>query len=231
MAKHLGVPATTHSFQDALLLTFSTKFYENLELNFTIHDMIKEYGLKFEKDENDFEDLLRIFASIDKNRDGKIDFDEFKNSMIELSKHSHSSQEKLKNDDYISGLFKLMDIGENNSIDFKEFIMAVKMLDRKGVISKKDDLSHIKFAFSVFDLNADNEINFEEFQIILQLANPDIGSKKISEMSDKYFDGNDKKGMKFEEFQKLCEKYPELIKNASNVLFELLKKSNNVVDK
>eukprot|EP01080_Neovahlkampfia_damariscottae_P003699 gene3699-6513_t len=210
MAKHFGVPATTHSFQDALLLTFSTKYYEELELNFTIHDMIQQYGLKFEKDENDFEELLKVFASIDKNRDGKIDFDEFKNAVIKLSKYTETSQKKLQNDDYIKKLFKLMDIGENNSIDFKEFIMGVKMLDRKGVISKKDDLSHVKFAFTVFDLNADEEINFEEFQIVLQLANPEKDFKTISQESDKYFEGIDKKGMSFKEFQTLCEKNPQL---------------------
>jgi lysophosphatidylcholine acyltransferase / lyso-PAF acetyltransferase len=109
MAKHLGVPATTHSFQDALLLTTASKIYKrNFELNFTIHDMIQQYGLKFEKEQNDFEDLLKMFSNIDKNRDGKIDYEEFKETIIELSKLTESSQDKLQKDEYIKVLFKLM---------------------------------------------------------------------------------------------------------------------------
>jgi Ca2+-binding EF-hand superfamily protein len=101
--------------------------------------------------------------------------------------------------------------------------MGVKMLERKN--QKKEDVSHLQFAFSVFDLNADDHISFEEFEIILQSANPDMNAKKISEMVDKYFEGIDKKGMSFEKFKTLCVKNPEIVKIASGVLFGLLKQT------
>jgi Ca2+-binding EF-hand superfamily protein len=116
----------------------------------------------------------------------------------------------------------LKDIDQDGFIDYKEFIMGVKMLERKN---KKEDLSHLQFAFSVFDLNADNLISFEEFEIILQSANPEMNTKKISEMVDKYFEGVDKKGMSFEKFKSLCVKNPEIVKMASGVLFGLLKQT------
>jgi Ca2+-binding EF-hand superfamily protein len=118
-------------------------------------------------------------------------------------------------------LFDLMDMDENGSIDFREFILGMRMLDRNSLIKQKDDISHIKFAFTVYDANGDLKISKEEFSGILSLVYEELDKQSLSEKVDELFDAIDtqKKGeISFDQFKLAVEKNPELITFASKAL-------------
>jgi hypothetical protein len=58
MAKHMGIPITKHGFQCSLFLSQAENKYKQFDMNFTIIEMIDQFGLNFKKEKNDFEELL-----------------------------------------------------------------------------------------------------------------------------------------------------------------------------
>jgi Ca2+-binding EF-hand superfamily protein len=190
--------------------------------------MIQQFDLKFEKDKNDFLELLKVFEEIDSNKDSKLDFNEFEQALVKLSQKTvlDHAKGKLHDPQYARALFDLMDINENGSIDFREFILGIRMLDHHQN-PQKDDISHIKFAFSVYDLNGDKYISKEELHSILSVVHPELNSKMLTEKSDELFVKMDTEGkgkITFEQFKSAVEKNPSLIQFASQAVGGLVNK-------
>eukprot|EP01080_Neovahlkampfia_damariscottae_P005307 gene5307-8925_t len=221
MASALNIPITKHGFQDSLFLTQAAKKYKQFDMNFTVVEMIEKYGLSFEKNKNDFDDLLKIFQKIDINRDSKIDFYEFEEAFKLLAKKTDASKAKLQNPEYLKLVFNLMDMDENGTIDFREFILGMRMLNRNSYSNDPNDISHIKFAFTIFDLNGDMKISKQEFSGIMSLVYEDLDAKSLDEKVDELFgaiDTNKKGEITFELFKNAVEKDPSLIDFASKAL-------------
>lgn len=67
--------------------------------------------------ENDINDLNKLFVSFDKDNDGQISFDEFKQGLLSIK------SEGIKSDEIIE-IFNSLDSDKNGKIDYTEFIAS-----------------------------------------------------------------------------------------------------------
>ncbi|CAF0813769.1 unnamed protein product [Adineta ricciae] len=100
-----------------------------------------------------------LFAAVDTNRDGKIDFVEY---LSQIAAISHSDLNKR-----LSAAFDLYDISGDGQIDRKELTMLISALyellgenDRKG---NRDPKSRANEIIARLDKNGDKKLNKEEF--------------------------------------------------------------------
>ena len=120
--------------------------------------------------ENDINDLNKLFVSFDKDNDGQISFDEFKQALISIK------SEGIKLDEIIE-IFNSLDTDKNGKIDYTEFIASCI---QKQTYLKKERLYE---AFSFFDIDNNEVITKEEIMSILQLENDE--NKEVENLIEK----------------------------------------------
>ena len=120
--------------------------------------------------ENDINDLNKIFVSFDKDNDGQISFDEFKQALISIK------SEGIKLDEIIE-IFNSVDTDKNGKIDYTEFIASCI---QKQTYLKKERLYE---AFSFFDIDNNEVITKEEIMSILKLENDE--NKEVENLIEK----------------------------------------------
>jgi calcium-dependent protein kinase len=120
--------------------------------------------------ENDINDLNKLFVSFDKDNDGQISFDEFKQGLLSIK------SEGIKSDEIIE-IFNSLDSDKNGKIDYTEFIASCI---QKQTYLKKERLYE---AFSFFDIDNNEVITKEEIMSILKLENDE--NKEIENLIEK----------------------------------------------
>ena len=143
-------------------------------------------------DGREFEEIRNGFKEMDKDSDGTISLEEFKNCLMDG---------KEDQDDAIEFYMKVYDLDKNGSIEFPEFLEVIAYLrykkkpnktqikqmftaldkNNKGVISVEDIKRFYKI-FSYDDLPDDNSIN----KLIQQLDINGDGKINLSEFSANY---------------------------------------------
>ena len=105
--------------------------------------------------DNEINDLKKVFEAFDDSRDGQISFSELKQGLLELN------STKLTEED-IYYLFKSIDVDKNGRIDYTEFIAAT--------ISKKRHLNQERLfeAFCMLDRDNNGKITKEELMQVLR---------------------------------------------------------------
>ncbi|KAF9114193.1 calmodulin-like 3 [Mortierella sp. AM989] len=108
-------------------------------------------------------DLQTFFSKADKNKDGKISFDEFLHSCHEmgLGQEAVSGQPVKKSQKEIDTIFKAFDLDGNGFITAQELS---QVMSRQGDHLTSDE---IKDMIQAADLNGDNQIDREEFARIV----------------------------------------------------------------
>ena len=129
-------------------------------------------------EENEINDLKKLFMAFDKDNNGQIDFKEFEQALMEL-KTLNLTQEEIQR------LFKDIDIDRNGKIDYTEFIAAT--LQRR-IFLKKEVLYD---AFAALDTNKNNLISKAELMKVLRLQpQQDQFVAHLIESADKNGDGD-----------------------------------------
>ncbi len=117
--------------------------------------------------ESEINDLKEIFKAFDKDNDGQISYDEFKEGIKKLESNSIKPNE-------FHDYFNSIDTDKNGKIDFTEFIASV--LQRK-IFLKKERLYD---AFSMLDKQHKGKISKEDIMNILKMEPKD--DKYIAEL-------------------------------------------------
>lgn len=142
-----------------------------------------------------YNEIGEIFRKIDECKNGTINFDDFKNFII-----NNQDQEIMGGelDEEIKKKFFEIDIDKNNKIDFTEFLAA--NMDS----SSYKDKDKLRYAFDSFDVDKNGIITYEDIVNILKIENL-LDAKKLAleliEPNDINKDGK----VDFDEFCKLME--------------------------
>ena len=108
--------------------------------------------------ENDINDLNKLFEMFDLDNDGQISYEEFNHVLLNF-KCSGIKQEEIKD------IFYSMDTDKNGKINYTEFIASC--LQQKIYLNK----GRLKEAFCVFDKDNNGVIGKEEIMNVLQIKN------------------------------------------------------------
>ena len=110
--------------------------------------------------DNEINNLKEAFKALDKDNDGQISLEEFKDGLKQLPNVKISDEKMVE-------YFDSIDTDKSGKIDYTEFIAAT--------LSKKNDLQKekLKEAFSMLDKNNDGKISKEDIKGILRLESKD----------------------------------------------------------
>ncbi|TWW56202.1 Troponin C, skeletal muscle [Takifugu flavidus] len=160
------------------------------------------------------EDIDEMFGESDTNKDGKIDFDEFKAAfdMFDTDGGGDISTKELgtvmrmlgqnPTREELDEIIEEVDEDGSGTIDFEEFlVMMVRLLKEDQAGKSEEELAE---CFRVFDKNGDGYIDREEFALIIRSTGEPISEDEIDELmkdGDKNADGM----LDFDEFLKMME--------------------------
>ena len=106
--------------------------------------------------ENEIDDLKKIFIAFDKDNDGQINYEEFEQGLMKLdSKEIHSEEFK--------SYFSSIDTDKNGKIDYTEFLASIL---RKKIFLKEERLYE---AFSMMDKEGNGKITKDELMNVLKM--------------------------------------------------------------
>jgi len=117
-----------------------------------LQEVFTNLNFKFSEGE-----LKKMVSTIDKNRDGQIDLDEFM-VMMRRKVGNSSSKYTLTYEDELKEAFDVFDKDGNGKITAQELADTMKALGEN--LTQED----IEFMMSEVDQNNDKEIDFEEFK-------------------------------------------------------------------
>ena len=169
-------------------LGFSINFF----INYIQASNFKKMSLMFiasRLDENEINNLINIFSTFDKNKDGQISYEELRLGLLQLKSNKISEQD-------VYFLYQVLDVDKNGKIDYTEFIASTlqkanylrndRLLeaflnfdkDRSGTITKdeilsalnaeKSQIKQIEKFISDVDKNHDGKIDYYEFLYLMQ---------------------------------------------------------------
>jgi calcium-dependent protein kinase len=107
--------------------------------------------------ENDINDLNKLFEVFDIDNDGQISFKEFQHVLVNIKNNGIKENE-------IKELFNSLDTDKNGKIDYTEFIASC--LQKKIYLNNE----RLKEAFSVFDKDNNGVITKDEIMSVLKLT-------------------------------------------------------------
>lgn len=165
------------------------------------------YIVHFFYSSTEIEDLKKVFQTLDKSGDGRLQFDELKQGFEKIFGKHLSDME-------VYNIMGSLDQDQNGYIEYQEFLRAA--LNRKALIGEEN----LQMAFQKFDLNNDGRLSKNE--IIEVLGNSDFEHiNQIIQAVDKNQDGE----ISYSEF---CEMMRKLVYNTvgETMLFDSPRKSN-----
>ena len=169
-------------------LGFTTNFF----IDYIQGSNMKKMSLMYiasRLDENEINNLKKVFSAFDKSQDGQISYEELRRGLIQLKSNRITEQD-------INFLFQALDVDRNGKIDYTEFIAATlqranylrndRLLeaflnfdkDKSGKISKEELLEALKANktqekeiekyIKAVDKNKDGKIDYNEFLDLMQ---------------------------------------------------------------
>ena len=192
-------PSAEQVLNDPWLLSLSDKTTENNLLtiaqniaNFRTTNKLQKAILTYmatQLNEIQLTKLKQTFLDIDKNKDGRLSFEE-----IYQAFNGQYSKEELKE------IMDSMDIDHNNFIDYTEFLASA--ID-ENIYLQEDNILN---AFNKFDKDQSGKISVNDLKDALGIEMPDVDPKVYLEMiKEADLDGDNE--VDFNEFMKLMYSY------------------------
>ena len=119
--------------------------------------------------DNEVNDLNKLFEIFDINNDGQISFEEFQQVFLN-NKYNGINQDEIRE------IFNSIDTDKNGKIDYTEFIASC--LQEKIFLNKE----RLNEAFSIFDKDNNGAITKDEIMRVLQINNEQ--NKEIEEIEE-----------------------------------------------
>ena len=169
-------------------LGFTTNFF----IDYIQGSNMKKMSLMYiasRLDENEINNLKKVFSAFDKSKDGQISYEELRQGLIQLKSNRITEQD-------VYFLFQALDVDRNGKIDYTEFIAATlqrinylrndRLLeaflnfdkDKSGKITKEELLEALKANktqekeiekyIKAVDKNKDGKIDYNEFLDLMQ---------------------------------------------------------------
>lgn len=145
---------------------------------------------KIYEDKND--ELTKLFQSIDKDKNGYIEQEEF---FEFYAKYFPGTSEDVM--DQLKDLVESIDINNSKKIDYTEFLIVSNKLDQTLSRKKMEEV------FNIFDVDRDNFIDANDLKMTL---GEKLTSSKYQKMIDD-FDKNGDKKLSLDEFIEMLTKY------------------------
>lgn len=133
--------------------------------------------------------LQQVFQALDKNKDGKLQYDELLQGYEEF--YGDFAKEE------VDRIFKLVDVDNSGEIDFSEFVTAT--VNRNELLQDEK----LKQAFSIYDKDGSGTISIDEIKEVLGVGaqiSEDVWTKIINEV-DENGDGE----VSYEEFKMMMQ--------------------------
>jgi calcium-dependent protein kinase len=157
-------------------LNFDPVFFKD----YAQSNLIKKMALLFiasRLEQNEIQDLKRIFGAFDKEKNGQISFEELKQGLLQV-------RPNCSDDKGIFELFKSIDVDKNGKIDYTEFLAST--LQKKSYMR----IERLYEAFCLFDKDGSGKITKEEIMQVLKLEKTQEKEvEKIINLADKDKDG------------------------------------------
>ena len=159
-----------------LNLNFDPKYFKD----YVQSNLIKKISLLFiasRLDENEIENLKKIFTAFDKQKNGQISYEELKQGLVQLKSNNINEEEIIE-------LFQSIDVDKNGKIDYTEFLAAT--LQKKSYLK----IERLYEAFCLFDKKNTGKITKEEIMKVLNLdKSKEKEIEKVIALVDKDKDG------------------------------------------
>ena len=117
-------------------------------------------------DDEEKADAQETFNFFDKDHDGKISLDEFRNVVMLITDEQITEEQ-------ITEMLKEVDLNRDGEIDFEEFYTAVK---------KESTPEGIEEAFKTFDKNKDGFITAEELRRTMESMGEKVTKEEIDDI-------------------------------------------------
>ena len=157
-------------------LNFDPVFFKD----YAQSNLIKKMALLFiasRLEQNEIQDLKRIFGAFDKEKNGQISFEELKQGLLQV-------RPNCSDDKGIFELFKSIDVDKNGKIDYTEFLASTSR--KKSYLR----IERLYEAFFLFDKDGNGKITKEEIMQVLKLENrKEKEVENIFDLADKDKDG------------------------------------------
>lgn len=147
-------------------LNFDTKFFKEYINDKKLKKIVILY-IASRLQDSEIDDLKKIFMAFDKDNDGQINYDEFKQGLLKLDSKEFQSEE-------FKSYYSSIDTDKNGKIDYTEFIASIL---KKKIFLKEERLYE---AFSMMDKEGNGKITKDELMSVLKLE-PE-NDKYISEL-------------------------------------------------
>ena len=141
-------------------------------------------------------ELRKIFLSLDKSKDGRLDY----NEIIEGFKKLDSKFLNELEIDNIEDIIKRIDTDGSGYVEYEEFLVAT--VNKNLILSE----NNLKVAFDYFDKNNSGNLDQKEIKgLLLMLCKKDVCTKEIKKIIDE-IDENKDGEISFDEFKGLMKK-------------------------
>lgn len=163
------------------------KNLRNLNAEAKMQTALKAYFANFHIQDEQEKILSNIFRSIDKDNNGTISKEEFRQAYEIFGERTYLLDEE------VDKLFELVDTNNNGVIDYSEFITSASNMNQ--LLSDQQ----LKAAFKALDLDGNGEISYQEFEETFA-AGLNMEKAELRSMFSE-FDNNENGMVNFEEFK------------------------------
>ena len=132
--------------------------------------------------------LYKMFANMDKNKNGELDQKEL------------FSSGALRDDPVVQRILQLFDKNGNGSISYKELVEALTV-----VLAGSDNTRKVEFAFRFYDFDGDNYVSYNDLVSVTTLmAGNSLNDQQVKELVTRTFQlsacADPRRGFTFQEF-------------------------------